>query len=116
MTTTLTPAERAEINRNNAKKSTGPRTHEGKERSKFNATTHGMAAKTLVLPGEDGAAFARKLDTWMFEWQPASDYEHEMVTRAVRASWMVDRADRAETANLTKNILDAAAADDDRVN
>jgi hypothetical protein len=75
-----------------------------------------MVAKTIVLPSEDAAAFQRKLDAWMAEWQPRGEYEHEVVAEAVRASWMVDRADRAETAHLSKIILDAVAAEDDRVN
>src|SRR4051812_37005933 len=37
MTTTTTAPDRAEINRRNAARSTGPRTAEGKSRSRFNA-------------------------------------------------------------------------------
>jgi hypothetical protein len=36
-----TKEERAEISRLNARKSTGPRTVAGKDRSKYNATKHG---------------------------------------------------------------------------
>ena len=46
-------AERTEINQRNAQKSTGPRTAEGKRSSKFNAVTHGLTARTVLLPGED---------------------------------------------------------------
>ena len=35
-------ADRAEINRRNAARSTGPRTHDGKQRSRFNALKHGL--------------------------------------------------------------------------
>ena len=59
MTATTTAAERAEISRRNARKSTGPKTPEGKNRSKFNAMKHGMDAKTPVLPGEDAEAYRR---------------------------------------------------------
>jgi len=38
-----------EANRKNAKKSTGPRSHAGKERSKGNATTHGLSAQALLI-------------------------------------------------------------------
>jgi hypothetical protein len=112
----LTLAERAEINRNNAKKSTGPTSAEGKERIKFNAMKHGMAAKTLVLPGEDAAKFQRKLNGWLSDWRTGSNHEHDLVTQAVTALWMNERAIRAETAHLSKIILDAVAAEDDRVN
>src|SRR2546421_192930 len=49
--TIMTAPDRAAINRRNAQKSTGPRTDEGKARSRFNALKHGMTAQIPVLPG-----------------------------------------------------------------
>ncbi len=48
------PASEAQIvaNRINAAKSTGPRSAEGKERSRRNALKHGLAA-SVVVPGEE---------------------------------------------------------------
>jgi hypothetical protein len=46
---------RAEINRANARHSTGPRTATGKARSSQNSFKHGLYAKYLVLPDEDPA-------------------------------------------------------------
>jgi hypothetical protein len=40
-------------NRANARKSTGPRTPEGKARSSRNAISHGIYCQNLLLPGED---------------------------------------------------------------
>ena len=56
-------ATRAQIkaNRNNAKKSTGPRTEEGKAVVAKNALKHGLLARDTVLPGEDPANFDRQL-------------------------------------------------------
>ena len=47
-------ATRAQIkaNHKNAKKSTGPRTDEGKARVAKNALKHGLLARDTVLPGE----------------------------------------------------------------
>ncbi len=59
-----------EANRRNAQKSTGPRTAEGKDRSRFNGVTHGMTAKFDVLPGEDGAALTGRIDAWTADFQP----------------------------------------------
>ena len=64
MTTSTLTSKRAEASRHNALKSTGPRTPEGKKRSKFNALKHGLSAKTLVLPGEDPLAFQGRIDAW----------------------------------------------------
>ena len=62
-----TSSRRAEANRQNAQKSTGPKTAEGKARSRFNAVKHGMRAATPVLPGEDAAAFDARLERWTKE-------------------------------------------------
>ena len=101
-----TKTDRAEANRRNAQKSTGPRTAEGKDRSRFNAVKHGMTAKTLVLPGEDPEALQLRLDGWNDSLKPKNDLEHYLVERAVRVSWQLDRADRAEVARLAARIRD----------
>src|SRR5689334_855369 len=83
---TSTATDRAEISRRNGSKSTGPKTPEGKNRSKFNALKHGLSAKTLVLPGEDGEAFQGRLDAWTNDLAPRNDLEHDLVGRAVQVS------------------------------
>ena len=95
MSDTETSSRRAEANRRNAQKSTGPRTAEGKERSRFNALKHGMRAATPVLPGEDKAAFDDRLDRWAKDLAPRDDVEQFLVKRAVELSWQLERADRA---------------------
>jgi hypothetical protein len=104
MTATATKPDRAEINRRNARRSTGPKTPEGKSRSRFNALKHGMAAKTLVLPGEDPEAFRGRLDAWTENLAPRDEVEQYLVERAVQVSWQLDRADRADVARLTRII------------
>ncbi len=49
----MTTPRQVEANRLNARKSTGPRTAAGKDRSRMNAVTHGLSARTLILPDED---------------------------------------------------------------
>ncbi len=102
--TTKTTVDRAEINRRNAQKSTGPRTPEGKQRSKFNAVKHGMTAKTVVLPGEDPQKLQIRLETWTDQLQPQNDIEQFLLEQAVHSSWMLERAQRAELARLSHLI------------
>jgi hypothetical protein len=96
------PPTRAEINRRNAQRSTGPKTQAGKERSRFNALKHGCRARLPILPGEDPDAYQERLDAWIDKFQPRDAVETYMVERAVHASWQLDRADRAEVAAMVE--------------
>ena len=105
MTTTST---RAEINRRNAMRSTGPRSIEGKQRSRFNAVKHGCRARLPILPGEDPEEYRDRLDAWIGKFRPGDDVELYLVQRAVHASWQLDRADRAEVARLVEDLDEEA--------
>jgi hypothetical protein len=52
----MTSARKAESNRRNALKSTGPKTPEGKAAMRLNALKHGLLSREIFLPGEDEAA------------------------------------------------------------
>jgi hypothetical protein len=87
-------------NRLNALKSTGPRTVEGKERSRANAVRHGLTAETVIASVED------REDYQAFELAVASDYdadgavERELVLRLANVLWRLRRANAIETALL----------------
>src|SRR5690349_3349812 len=90
---------RAEINRKNAQKSTGPRTEAGKAASRANALKHGLTATTIDpvgAPGEPEGAYRARLDAWVEDTQPRNVLELVMIQRACRASWKLDRCARYE--------------------
>ena len=95
-------------NRNNAKKSTGPRTEEGKARAAKNSLKHGLLARDTVLPGEDPAEFDSQLSALEADIQPANSLEFELVRQIADAQWRMRRLTRLETGFL------AAAVDDQR--
>ena len=101
---------RAQIraNRNNAKKSTGPRTEQGKARVAQNALKHGLLARDTVLPGEDPADFDRQLSALEADLQPANSLEFELVRQIADAQWRMRRLTRMETGFI------AAAVDETR--
>ena len=110
-----TPIDRAEINRENSKRSTGPRSSAGKLSSKFNALKHGMSAKLPVLPGEDEAAFRRRVEEWTDHLAPRNPVEQFLVEQAVTASWKLERSDRVETARLSSMMRTAPAEPPGRI-
>ena len=95
--------DRAEVNRRNGARG-GPKTPEGKARSRFNALKHGMSAKLPVLPQEDPEAYRQRLDAWMTHLEPRNPVEQFLIEQAVTASWRLERADRMETASLTDRL------------
>ena len=94
-------------NRANAQKSRGPTTEEGKARSRLNALKHGLrveVAGPLVAPQEDPAELAARIQAWIDEYQPMGVVERDLIERAARLSWTLDRAERHEAAILARRV------------
>ncbi len=91
-------------NRENAKKSTGPRTAEGKARVSLNALKHGLLARDAVLPEEDPAEFDRQLRDLEHDLRPENSLEFELVRQIADAQWRMRRLVRIETAFLSAAI------------
>lgn len=77
-------------------RSTGPRTPEGKARSSLNAVTHGLTAKTPLLPGEDPAEFREAVWAVVEDLAPVGPVEHRLACRAGVLLWKRQRVDEAE--------------------
>ncbi len=92
---------RAKINRENAQKSTGPKTAAGKAISRTNALKHGLTSTTIdpiAAPGEPEGAYQERLNFWLDDMQPQNAFELSMVKRACRCDWKLDRCARYEDA------------------
>ena len=101
-------ATRAQIkaNGNNVKKSTGPRSEEGKARVAKNALKHGLLARDTVLPGEDPEAFDSQLAALEAYLQPANSLEFELVRRIADTQWRMRRLVRLETGFLAAAVAE----------
>jgi hypothetical protein len=71
----MTSLRQVEANRRNAQKSTGPRTEEGKERSRRNALKHGLSGAGLVVPEEEAEAINERFNGWNSSLKPGNAYE-----------------------------------------
>src|SRR5215212_4787577 len=93
----MTSEKKAEANRRNALKSTGPKTPEGKDAVRLNALRHGLRSEEILLPGEDEQAL-RELDEYLrAELQPVGELENLLIDRIVAAYWRLRRLGRVET-------------------
>ncbi len=82
---------RAEINRENAQKSTGPKTEEGKAKSSQNRFKHGVYSKQVVAPGEDPAELDELRAKLRDEHQPANTTEEILVDELAQHYWRMRR-------------------------
>jgi hypothetical protein len=84
-------------NRQNAAKSTGPITQNGKLQSRRNAMRHGLTAATVVPAIEDAEEFERFEAALRADYQPISTIEHELVARLASLLWRLRRSTLIET-------------------
>ncbi len=107
--------EKLEANRQNAKKSTGPRTPEGKQRSRLNALKYGILAKAVIIqrgPGKEKRGdFDQLLTDFWHHYAPQGPVEDMLVERMATLKWRLARVYRSERGEIVANAeLDPEAA------
>src|SRR5437660_8310033 len=91
-TATATVSEKKlAANRQNAQKSTGPRTKQGKRTAAQNALRHGGFAANTLLPHEDPAAFYNFRRAFVQDLCPMTAPELFLADRAVSLAWRLQR-------------------------
>jgi hypothetical protein len=84
-------------NRENARRSTGPKTEDGKRRSRRNALRHGLTAETVIEELEDTEDYRAFEATVIGDYDPTTAVERELVLRLASLLWRIRRATRIET-------------------
>ena len=97
-----------DANRQNAQKSTGPRTEAGKAVSRFNALKTGIHAESEVIPGEDPAELEKLADDYHQRFVPATPEEGFLVDSLVDADWQMRRLRKARAQLWVHELKDAA--------
>ena len=92
-------------NQENAKKSTGPATSEGKQRSSMNAMIHGIFSKIPLLPGENQEQFKLLEDEIIKAYQPTDAMESHLVQRIYLTCIRQIRLREAEAAKLEISMM-----------
>jgi hypothetical protein len=92
----MTSDRKAETDRQNALKSTGPKTPEGKAAVRHNALQHGLLAEEVLLPGEDEEALRELSEHLRAELRPVGYLEDLLVERIIAAYRRLRRLGRVE--------------------
>ena len=99
-------ASQAQIraNQENAQKSTGPTSIEGKKKSSMNAVTHGIFSNIAILPGEDESFMRNLREDILATYQPQDTMERCLVDRIYIAMVRQVRLCEAEAAKLRMSM------------
>ena len=103
--------KKLKANRENAKKSTGPRTQRGKAYSRRNAIKHGLFARhfmDFVLQNESWSEYEELLAGLRADYNPVGAAEELEVERIAQCWWRLMRANRYENAAKRLAIRDVA--------
>src|ERR687893_2062167 len=92
----MSSARKAAANRQNALKSTGPKTPDGKAAVRLNALRHGLLSEEILLPGEDEEALRELAERLRAELQPVGELEILLVGRITSLLWRLRRLERVE--------------------
>ena len=106
--------EQLAANRRNARLSCGPKTAEGKARSRRNGLKHGLTGEGLVVLDEDRAAVAERFEAFEADLRPSNDVARFLARRAALLSVRMDRSAREEAAQVRRDMLEADAVEEDQ--
>jgi hypothetical protein len=93
----MTSFAQFEANRRNALRSTGPKTEEGKRRSRTNAVRHGLTAETVIASLEDAEDYKAFEATIVADYHAETAVARELVLRLASLLWRLRRATGIET-------------------
>jgi hypothetical protein len=103
----MTSQRQLEANQANAKRSTGPRTLDGRARSRMNAVKHGLTAKYIVIGDEDPDEFEALRADLESDFQPSTRLEYELVDRLAGLLWRLRRVPGVEAALVKARQVEA---------
>jgi hypothetical protein len=87
-------------NRPKSKRSTGPRSRQGKDISRQNAVKHGIFSRIVVMQGESRTEFSALMNGFCDYFQPVGTFEENLVETLATTRWRQRRLLIAEGAEI----------------
>ena len=107
----MASAKQLTANRQNAQKSSGPRTLRGKSLAKMNALKHGMRAAQILIPGEDEREFVDLRQRLFEDLQAEGALEIELFHGIVVDFWRLRRLRMVEAGLFIDNMDSSSVSD-----
>jgi hypothetical protein len=99
-------------NQANSKRSSGPRTENGKASSARNATRHGLSGHIFVVADDERDIFEDFLQDHRDDLQPIGALQRDLFDQIVLSAWNLRRLSRLEAELISaENLLDPLAVD-----
>jgi hypothetical protein len=108
----MSSLKQIEANRRNALKSAGPKTPEGKERSRSDAVRHGLSAETLIADLEDAEDYQAFEAAVIADYDAQTSVERELVLRLASVFWRLRRAIGIES-GIFESMTEESAKEED---
>ncbi|MCH7947339.1 MAG: hypothetical protein IIC66_06015 [candidate division Zixibacteria bacterium] len=103
-----TSEKQINTNRQNAQKSTGPKTEQGKKNSSQNAISHGFHATDIVIDSphlkESQTDYDQLIESLFNELKPIGVFQEHLVLKIANCIWRYKRAINAETATINNQL------------
>jgi hypothetical protein len=99
-----------QANRQNAKKSTGPKSANGRQRTRFNAVKFGIYATSRVLPTEDLKAYEELTVGLIEEFEPRGKLAVELIDQLVANFIRLQRLEHGEYVHLRHELYEETRA------
>jgi hypothetical protein len=96
-------------NQKNAQLSTGPTSPDGKAKSSLNAVKTGLTGRTVLLPGDDAAAYEAHVARLFSTYAPVGDDERNLVQSLADTEWRLLRIPALEYGVYAVGRLEFAA-------
>ncbi len=97
---------RAQANKTNAARSTGPKSPAGKRTASRNALRHGLTGHTVVLPSDDVKRYRAFRERFTNDLEPSGVLEESLVQSIADCAWRLERSAALE-ANLLSLDLES---------
>ena len=105
--TKITSLKQVEANKQNAQKSTGPKSFWGKHQASGNALTHGLHANKHLIIGEQVEEFEQYKSSMLAMLDPVNAIQEETALQIISAGWRLRRYTNVEAGLFDNEQIDA---------